>query len=232
MRSLVLLAVVIAAFGCAKKSARNRGTANDSAPPPVVNKGNPRDAGDTGEPNTTDQPNGDKRNWLNDPRAKAGRSDLPVDAPNKRDWGTAKPPAGGWQPPNGPVPQPGIPGGVLQPQPVQPVAPVAPATGPARPAPKPVTEADMKEVWIFVENFSGASGKMPTPELVYAALIKTEAKAAELVKDGSIWLTGAKTRESVWAFEYKAATQGGLVVTQNGVETMTAAELTRRLKGQ
>ena len=34
----------------------------------------------------------------------------------------------------------------------------------ARPkAVKPVTEADMKEVWIFIENASGASGKMPPP---------------------------------------------------------------------
>jgi hypothetical protein len=231
MRSLVLLAVALAALGCAKKTAKYRGTSNDSAPPPVVNKGNPPDRGDQFDPSNTDQPNGEKRNWLNDPRARADRNQLPVDAPNKPGWGTT-PPAGGWQPPNGPVPQPGNPAGVLQPQPVQPVAPAPPATGTSRPAPKPVTEADMKEVWIFVENFSGASGKMPPPEVVYAALIKAEAKAAELVKDGSIWLTGAKTRESIWAFEYKAATQGGFVVTQNGVETMTAAELTRRLKGQ
>ena len=90
----------------------------------------------------------------------------------------------------------------------------------------------MKEVWIFIENASGASGKMPTPELVYAALVKAEAKAADLVKDGSIWLTGAKQRESVWAFEYRALTQGGWVATQNGVEQLTAAELTRRLKEQ
>ena len=53
--------------------------------------------------------------------------------------------------------------------------------------------------------------------------------AANLAVDGSITLTGSTTRESVWAFETKARTQGGWVASQNGVESMTAAELTRRL---
>ena len=70
---------------------------------------------------------------------------------------------------------------------------------------------------------------MPQPALVYAALVKAESKAAELVKDGSIFLTGASARESIWAFEWKAMTQGGWVASQNGVENLTAEELRRRL---
>jgi hypothetical protein len=122
----------------------------------------------------------------------------------------------------------GAPKGVLQAQPIAP--PAAPPSKSSTPkAVKPVTEADMKEVWIFIENASGASGKMPQPALVYAALVKAEAKAAELVKDGSIFLTGAAMRESVWAFEWKALERGGWVASQNGVENLTADELKRRL---
>ena len=232
----VLVCLVV---GCAKKTAKFTGKADDSAaapkPQPPAPKGKTADAGETAK-------GGERPNWLNDPRFKQGKDadQLPVDAPVKPDWGIAKPPAGGWTPPNAPAPQPGSPApanppaAAPQPQPVQPAAPAAPATGtPSRPTgTKLVTEADMKEVWIFIENASGASGKMPPPELTYAALVKAEAKAADLVKDGSIWLTGAKQRESIWAFEYRALTQGGWVATQNGVEQLTAAELTRRLKEQ
>jgi hypothetical protein len=90
----------------------------------------------------------------------------------------------------------------------------------------------MREIWIFIDTASGASGTMPGPDVIYASLIKANSPAAALIKDGSISLTGTRTRESVWAFETAALTQGGWVVSQNGVETLTAAELTRRLMGK
>ena len=102
--------------------------------------------------------------------------------------------------------------------------------GPAAGAPaKRVEAADMKEVWVFIENASLASGKMPATATTYQALIAAESKAAPLVKDGSITLVAATLRESVWAYETQALTSGGLVATQNGVETLTAAELKARL---
>jgi hypothetical protein len=71
---------------------------------------------------------------------------------------------------------------------------------------------------------------MPQPELIYAALVKTEARAADLVKSNDIILTGAKARESVWAFERKVPTQGGWIAGQNGPEEVTAAEFARRIR--
>jgi hypothetical protein len=127
-------------------------------------------------------------------------------------------------------PAPGI--GGLQPPPAAPAAPMAPAAPggtPTTPKYSPVTEADMKEVWVFVENRSGATGKMPTQLDIYQALVAAGSSSAPLVKDGSIYLTGATTRESIWAFETKALISGGLVCSQNGVETLTAAELKARL---
>jgi len=250
MRSFVLIAVLVPLLfvGCAKRNVKNTSPARDES---ANAKASPaRNDSKTGKID-------EGPNWLTDPRFKKEKDQQSTPAPasvqsstGKPSWGIT-PPQGGWQPPNagvapmppvqppGPGPQPGgfapagpmaAPGlpappgmGVLQPQPVAPAAvtPTAPA--------KRVEMADMKEVWIYIENRSGASGKMPSPAEVYAALVKTGSPAAELVKSGAIILTGTTDRESVWAYETQARLQGGLVASQNGVETLTAAELQARL---
>jgi hypothetical protein len=204
--------------GCAKKSPKPAGKDADSVPP------NPQAVAKT-KPAEEKSKDG-KANWLNDPRAEVPKNQLPVDnSSGKPDLGVKLPaPDGNLQLPGNPQPLTGPPKGVLQARPAAP-----PTTSTAPKAGKPVTEADMKEVWIFIENASGATGKMPEPALVLAALIKAESMAAELVKDGSIFITGVKVRESVWAFETRALSQGGWVASQNGVENLTADELRRRL---
>jgi hypothetical protein len=87
----------------------------------------------------------------------------------------------------------------------------------------------MEDIRIFVDNASGASGQMPSPQLIYNALVMAGSPAAKLVEARAIILTGAQTRESIWAYEAKAATQGGMIAGPNGVETVTAAELKRRV---
>lgn len=238
MRSVALLVgftLAVAACGCGKKpkaTEKSEDTAAVAPPRPAAER--PKDA-EKAKP-------AEKKNWVGDPRYKKSEpaeSDLPADGlpPNKQPWvgqppvgaGDAKlppPNAGGGEPGK---PQPG-PMGVLQPQPVPQPAPPQTTNPPA--AASRVTKHDMENVWIFVENISLASGKMPPPELTYAALAKEAPATAALVKDGSIILTGATTRESVWAFERAAATQGGMIVTQNKVETVTAAEFARRVTGR
>jgi len=205
-------------MGCAKKSGKPTGQSNDAPPP------NPQ-AGAKEKPAEEDRKKEGKANWLTDPRGEVVKNQLPVENSIGRDLGIKLPTPHGVPPPReAPRVPAGGAKGVLQ---AQPSAPAVPSTPPK--IGKPVSEADMKEVWIFIENASGASGRMPAPALVYSALVKAESKAAELVKDGSIFLTGAAARESVWAFEWKALTQGGLVASQNGVENLSAAELKRRL---
>jgi hypothetical protein len=117
------------------------------------------------------------------------------------------------------------------PAPPQPAAPPGrPGTSSSTPpaANVTVTMKDMEEIRIFVDGAS-MSGQMPSPQLIYAALIQSGSPAAKLVESKAIILTGAQTRESVWAYEAKAATQGGLIASQNGVETVTADELRRRV---
>jgi hypothetical protein len=221
-RITTVAVLVCLTTGCAKKSAKFTGKADDSAAatPQLASKEKPADGADK-------KKSDDRPNWLTDPRAETEKDQLPVEnQPEKPGLGVKLPvPELGAPPRIEPGPQPGKPMGVLQPQPA---APPATTTTPKLGG-KPVSEADMKEVWIFIENASGASGRMPQPALVYSALVKAEAKAADLVKDGSIFLTGSTARESVWAFEWKALKQGGWVASQNGVENLSAAELKRRL---
>ena len=70
---------------------------------------------------------------------------------------------------------------------------------------------------------------MPRPEFVLAALVEAKSPAADLVKGNYIILTGATTRESVWAYEKNAPVQGGWIATQNGPEQVSAAEFAKRL---
>ncbi len=124
-----------------------------------------------------------------------------------------------------PVQPPGT--GVLQPNP-EPNKPPAGGTTTVV-STKTVTKDDMFHVQIFIHDSSLVTGRMPAPALTYAALIKAESPAAELVKDGAIILTTTTQRDSIWAFEARAYLNGGFVVSQNGVETLTASELKKRL---
>lgn len=137
--------------------------------------------------------------------------------------GVVPPMPGGFVPP----PPPGI-GGAPQPQPNLP--PLVPGGNtPIGAAKRAVALADMRDLQVFIHDASLASGKMPTPGDIYNALIAARSPCAEHVKAGSIILTGAKERESIWAYETAALTGAGLVVSQNGVEKLTAAELRQRL---
>ena len=100
----------------------------------------------------------------------------------------------------------------------------------AAPTPAPgaaVTMKDMEDIRLFIDNVS-ASGRMPDVQTTYGALVQSGSPAAKLVQSRAIILTGTQSRESVWADEAKAATQGGMIAGPNGVETVTAVELVRR----
>jgi hypothetical protein len=123
-----------------------------------------------------------------------------------------------------PAPQPAPMGKIENKQP----APPQPQPQPGAAA-LPVGQKDMEDVRLFIDTFSGASGQMPTPQQVSAALQQSGSPAAALVEKRAITLTGARTREGVWAYEAAAVQRGGLVASANGTETLTAAELRRRL---
>ncbi len=148
--------------------------------------------------------------------------------PGGRPPGTT-PPGGGALGGGTPGTVPGVPPGGFPPGGLPPGAGTTPPPAGSGTARRPVTEADMKEVWIYMENASAVSGRLPSPAEVLAALRATQAPSAALVADGSIVLTGAARRESVWAYERQALQTGGLIAGPQGVERVSAAELRRRL---
>ncbi|MFO0796747.1 MAG: hypothetical protein U0804_04665 [Gemmataceae bacterium] len=107
-------------------------------------------------------------------------------------------------------------------------APAAPPAGKRF----PVGQKDMEDVRIFIDNFSGAGGRMPTQQETRAALQMSGSPAFGLLQRGAITLTGATTREGVWAYETAAANGGGLITGANGTETVTPAEFARRYRGR
>lgn len=93
-----------------------------------------------------------------------------------------------------------------------------------------VTMNDLTQIRIFIENASAASGSMPNVNETYAALKREAPRIAELIDTRVITLNPARNREQVWAYETAAYQVGGMVVTSNGVERMTAAQLQQRLQ--
>ena len=93
---------------------------------------------------------------------------------------------------------------------------------------------DLQQLHIFLEASTAESGQLPDKNQIMANLKQTP-DARKLVKDiddGYIVLTGNRQRESMWDYEKNAPTNGGFVLSNSGVEKLTAAEVATRLKGR
>jgi hypothetical protein len=226
MRSRLLLLAVLfltfSAMSCKKKDAKS-GAVADTPPPPAANGNNGKKGGDKS----------DSKGRLQNPSS-SNEVD-PGGLPGKPGWGfpmqegnlevPAKPAS------NNPGPT-GQGSGPTCPPPKNPASPPPGGSGVDNPGGKPVSENDMNDIWLFIDARSTAGGEMPGPQDIYAALSAAKSPAADLARNGSIVLTGTRTRESVWAYEAKATRQGGYAVTQNGVQRVSATELNRLLSGK
>lgn len=240
MRITLLLVCLLLGSGC-KRGAKDTGPArgdlaNAKLQPPPTPAPEPK-------PEKKEEPN-----WLKDPRVQPKKDQLPVDGPasgGQQPWSVGAPEGGFQKPVPGVQPSPagaqplavpakppavGVAALPAQPAPAANVPALAPAGNtPRGAAARLVAMADMRDLQLFIDTASGATGKMPSSAEVMVALIEAKSPVAGLVKDGAIVLTGAKQREGVWAFEARAYLNGGLVVTQNGVERVTAEELKKLL---
>jgi len=95
-----------------------------------------------------------------------------------------------------------------------------------------VTAAELKDLHLFIDTYSLSSGKMPTAPEITAAVQKENKKLHELLADGTIVLTGSTVRESCWAYQKDAATNGGWIITHSGPERVDAATAKRWITGQ
>jgi hypothetical protein len=97
-----------------------------------------------------------------------------------------------------------------------------------------VSQNEMHNLHLFIENTSAASGRMPSPQEIMAALPREAPKLAKQIQDGDIVLTGARTRESIWAWTKEPQSVAGehLILTASGIERMAGPVLNQRLRQQ
>ena len=88
----------------------------------------------------------------------------------------------------------------------------------------------VSSIRIAIDNFSLASGRMPTPELTYQMVLQAAPNYARLIYERKIVLNPAGHREDVWAFEaVSKANPSVYVLFATGVEEMTPTALRARL---
>jgi len=85
---------------------------------------------------------------------------------------------------------------------------------------------------LFIETASVASGEMPPPALIVESIGRDLPNLTAAIQEGSVVLTGIRQREGVWAYEKAALENNGVVLSNNGVERMNAAQLKQMLMGQ
>lgn len=96
-------------------------------------------------------------------------------------------------------------------------------------AKRAATQNDLRQIQLVMEDLFNTNGKMPSSQETLAGLQRTSANLAGLISDGTITLTGAQSREQVWAYESAALTNGGMMLSGSGIERVDAATLRQRL---
>lgn len=84
-----------------------------------------------------------------------------------------------------------------------------------------VTQAELKSLHLFIYNAYSVEGRVPDSTTTYNVIYKEDQKLYNLIKDGFVVLVPNPTPEGVWAYVREVPERGGMVVVQQGVETMT-----------
>lgn len=92
---------------------------------------------------------------------------------------------------------------------------------------------EFENIRLFIEN-AAAFGQMPSKEEVERTLMKEAPKTYKLVQDKVIIITGAKTREGIWAYTYDAqdAMDQHLVIRAGNIERMPRQTLIQAMGNQ
>lgn len=100
-------------------------------------------------------------------------------------------------------------------------------------ATRAVSQNELNNIRLFIENASLASGRMPSVEETRAALQREAAATFKLVEEGAIVLTGTRSRDGIWAYTAEAqssVTGEHLIVNASGVQRMDPQTLRQRLQ--
>jgi hypothetical protein len=94
-----------------------------------------------------------------------------------------------------------------------------------------IDEQQMHQLHLLIEG-SAAGERLPAAETIAAELQRDAPQISKLVQDKVIVLTGARSRQAIWAYTPEAQTTAGehLVLTSSGVGRMTKEALDQRLQ--
>lgn len=87
------------------------------------------------------------------------------------------------------------------------------------------------DLQLFIAQMEITDGRMPTKQEILDYAKKENPKLYKLLDEGAFVLTGTKARESVWAYEKDADTDGGWVINHTGEQKLKAEEV-RKLLGK
>ncbi len=96
-----------------------------------------------------------------------------------------------------------------------------------------VTRNEMHDLHLLIENASGGSdtGQLPSKTEIMGYLQQARSPVLKKIQDGSIVLTGARSRESIWAYTKEAQNNGGhFILSSSGIENLSADALQQRLR--
>ena len=99
-----------------------------------------------------------------------------------------------------------------------------------------VSQAELHDLHLFLENAAAATGQLPPREQTLTMLKRPDGnrKLVEMIEAGDIVLNSPRSREGVWAYDKAAlsAPNGGMILTNNGVQRVNSPQELRQLLGQ
>ena len=93
-----------------------------------------------------------------------------------------------------------------------------------------VTAAELHDLHLFMTNAKLAMGRVPNSKETWDALNRPDGnrQLVKLIQDGTLILVPSPQDEGLWAYSKEAPTLGGMVLTHDGAERVTANEFLNR----
>lgn len=97
-----------------------------------------------------------------------------------------------------------------------------------------VTAAELHDLHLFMNNAKLSMGRVPTSQETLEALNRPDGnrQLLKLIQDGTLILVPQPQDEGLWAYSKEAPTLGGMVLTHDGPERVTANEFLNRFGRQ
>jgi hypothetical protein len=92
-----------------------------------------------------------------------------------------------------------------------------------------VTQTEMGQLGVFIEDSYSTLGKMPGVNAIMASLQKESPNTHKMIQEGAIILCWTAQHEGLWAYEVDADKKGGIVLVTGAARRADADEVKRLL---